>query len=183
MGMPAKHTKRNSSGRIVGTVGLTEKQAAFVHALVANGGCKIDAARTAGYSSPKTGAYQSLQLPHVIAAIRAEQFRLMHGKLTNLSLGVIRGILEDTECSPRIRLDAAKTVLDRAGLVAPKQESDADASKDKAIGDMTVEELEDFIRRGREAMDGADKPVIDGELVDNAQNAQDGGGKSLITLP
>jgi phage terminase small subunit len=94
---------------------LTEKQAAFVKALVTNGGNKTQAAITAGYS-PKTAreqAYDLIKIPHVMHAI-------LEATLTNFianapkAQATLKSLLEAK--SEYVRLEAAKDLLDRAGL-------------------------------------------------------------------
>jgi phage terminase small subunit len=130
----------------------TEMQQAFAVAYVANGGNASEAAKTAGYSAVSARQQGSalLDKPHVVAAIHAEQARLIGTELATLAVGVVRGILEDANAHPKLRLDAAKTVLDRAGHIAPRS-AELDAGLSKPMNEMSVPELEAFVKRAQEA--------------------------------
>lgn len=102
----------------------TELQQRFVVEFVANGGNATSAAKVAGYSMKTAGqiGFKLLGNAHVQDAIRAEQRRLLHGDLATKALGVLRAILDDEKAPTGARVDAAKTILDRAGLVALRPE-------------------------------------------------------------
>lgn len=133
---------------------LTDQQTLFVREYVRNGGKGAGAARAAGYSELSAGkyAYQLLELPHVQAGIRAEREREI-GSLATVGLGVVRGILEDTADNTlggkKLRLDAAKVVFAAAGHVAPKA-PDAPETSEKTYEEMTLAELEEFVRASKE---------------------------------
>src|SRR5690349_16964511 len=95
-------------------------QQMFVSTYVSNGGNASKAARTAGYSEKvaRITAYNLLRNPRMLAAVRLEQARVIGGKLSSLALGTLEEIMLDRKTSPAVRVDAAKTVLDRAGFVA-----------------------------------------------------------------
>jgi phage terminase small subunit len=136
---------------------LNDQQAIFIHEYVCGGGNASKAAREAGYSEKSAGQYahELLQKPHIQAAIHAEQARQIGGELASMAVGVIRNILKDTSAANSVRLDAAKTALHIAGHVAPKA-AEPPENKDKALSDMTADELESFIRRGRKALEKAE---------------------------
>lgn len=158
--MPSGHATRNAAGQIVGTRGLTEQQARFVQNTV-NGLSQTDAARQAGYAEPGVAGYQLKRNPRIIAAIHAEQALVIGGDLANAALGVLRDILTGDHPA-KLKLDAAKTVLDRAGHIAPKA-GDAPTGEDKPLAEMSVDELEAFIRRGRQAVEQAAAPIIEND--------------------
>ena len=85
--------------------------------------------------------------------------------LANLALNDCKGILEDEKAPARVRADVAIKILDRAGHVAPKAPGPVEPKEKKPISKMSVEELEDFIRRGKAAMEESGKPIIDGEVT------------------
>lgn len=131
---------------------LTELQRAFVAAFVASGGKNAtDAAREAGYSaeSARTEAWRLLRKPHVQAAIRAERTRAIGTEGGTLAWSVINGILGDERAPHGVRFEAAKFVLGVAGHVAPRA-ADAQGDDRDAVEDMSLEELNEFIRRGEE---------------------------------
>lgn len=137
---------------------LTEQQKTFVREYVRNGGCGADAARTAGYaaSRPAQQAHDLLALPHVQEAVHREQARLIGGTLASKAIEVVRRILHDetlaaTVSGQKVQLEAAKSVLDRAGHIAPKA-SELEMIGDKPITEMSLHELEAFIRQGQAAL-------------------------------
>jgi phage terminase small subunit len=137
---------------------LTEQQKTFVREYVGNGGCGADAARAAGYaaSRPAQQAHDLLALPHIQEAIHREQSRLIGGNLASKAVEVVHRILHDdalagSVAGQKLQLEAAKTVLDRAGHIAPKA-SEPEMIGDKPITEMSLEELEAFIREGQAAL-------------------------------
>jgi hypothetical protein len=56
------------------------------------------------------------------------------------AVNVLSGLLDDEDATAKIRLDAAKTILDRAGFVPPKA-SEAPTVGEKALYEMTRDEL------------------------------------------
>lgn len=163
MGMPKGHAVRNSAGQIVSTQGLTEMQQNFINSYLVNGGDHVAAAREAGYSHPAESGWRLVRQVSVQTAIRKEQILKLGGRLASLAFKELESILTDTRNDSkfkRLKLDAAKTVLDRAGHIAPKDAGEA--LRNKELTDMSAQELEEFIRRGREAQANADKPMIDG---------------------
>ena len=138
---------------------LTQQQADFAVNFVANGGNGAEAARDAGYAEAhaRVSAYRLVRLPHVQDAIRAEQRRQLNGDMATKALSVLKGILEDDEAPYGARVDAAKTILDRAGIIAPKSRGEGEGDS-KEIDEMTMAELEAKIQRWREQIDSM--PVI-----------------------
>lgn len=137
---------------------LTGQQKVFVREYVRNGGSGADAARAAGYaaSRPAQQAHDLLELAHIQEAIHREQSRLIGGTLASKAVEVVHRILHDdalagSVAGQKLQLEAAKTVLDRAGHIAPKA-SEPDMIGDKPLNEMTVEELEAFIRQGQAAL-------------------------------
>jgi phage terminase small subunit len=130
---------------------LTEQQAGFVAAFTSEPGAignASEAARRAGYSvtSAREIGRQLLDKPHVRAAIDDANRAQISGKLATKAVEVLEGILNDEQAAPKLRLDAAKTVLDRAGFIAPKaEERPPEGSARKSINSMSVAELEQFV--------------------------------------
>ena len=152
--MPAGHLAKGQGGRIVGTHGLTDRQRAFVRAYIANGANATDAASQAGYSNPESEGWRLRQLPHIIAAIHAEIARTIGDDLASLAVGVVRDILRDPAAPLKLRLDAAKTALDRAGYIAPKA-ADPAAPAEKPKSEMTLAELEAELAKLKADIEGA----------------------------
>ncbi len=94
---------------------LTEKQAAFVEALVTNGGNKTQAAITAGYSenTARVQAYDLMRIPHVMQAIVEATMARMISDAPRAA-EALHKLLDGR--SEYVRLEAAKEILDRAGL-------------------------------------------------------------------
>ena len=53
---------------------------------------------------------------------------------------VLASLMDDEDASPKIRLDAAKTILDRAGFVPPKA-LEAPTVGEKSLHEMSRDEL------------------------------------------
>lgn len=125
---------------------LTEKQLAFVRHITSTGdavGNASKAARLAGYSeaSSKEMGYQLLHKPHVRAAIFDANQAMISGELASKAVEVLQGIIEDENAPQKLRLDAAKTILDRAGVIPPKA-PDAPDIADKGLEELSVQELQ-----------------------------------------
>ena len=134
---------------------LTEKQAAFVMAFTAEPGAignASEAARRAGYSKKSAAEIgrQQLEKPAVRAAIDEANRAQISGALASKAVDVLREIVNDKDAPQKLRLDASKTILDRAGFVAPKAEErpQHDSQMDK-LRDMNVKQLENFITKNR----------------------------------
>lgn len=132
----------------------TQQQRAFAVELVANGGNITQAAIRAGYSpaSARQTGQHLLDKPHVQAAIRQEQGRVL-GRLAGKALCVLEGIMDDPGAPAGARVDAAKTILDRAGLPAIPANALARGVVSDTLGEMTAEELRAFIAQGRATLE------------------------------
>lgn len=127
--------------------GLTPLQARFVTEYVGNGGKHTTAARRAGYSEPRSAGRALIRTPHVLAAIQAEQAARLNGELATLALGALNSILRDPLGDPRVKVGAAKVVLDRAGFhpaQRAKQPAEGDA---KPLEEMSIAELDALIAK------------------------------------
>lgn len=106
--------KNGRHGKFVPAHGLTEQQATFVVNYVANGGNRQQAARTAGYSDPRTESYRLLNLPHIRQAITDERERVLNCELASKALATMSELLgEDTPA--QVRFQAARWVLEAVG--------------------------------------------------------------------
>lgn len=150
----------------------TELQQRFVVEFVANGGNATAAAKAAGYAVQSAGKMGSKLLGnvHVQDAIRAEQRRLLNGDLATKALGVLRAVLEDEKAPTGARVDAAKTVLDRAGLVAMKE--GREDVEDVPVTQLPPEALHRYIAAGEarirqleEAIREREAATIEGEAA------------------
>ena len=98
---------------------MTEKQRLFVHHIL-DGVPQVKAAELAGYADPQQSAYFAVRSPHVRRAI-------MDGLATQLATEgapaayrLLLKVVNDEAVSARVRVDAGRALLDRAGFVPPK---------------------------------------------------------------
>lgn len=150
-GLAARGLAKGRRGQFVASDELTDKQKKFVRAVVRNGGQQTAAAREAGYNDAGARAWELMQKPHVLAAIRAERQRYIDGDLANIAAGTMRDLLVDDSTPAATRFQAAKWCLEQAG------HSSADGVKKlidegKSLDSMEISELEAFIRAGAEAI-------------------------------
>jgi phage terminase small subunit len=122
---------------------LTPAQQAFVKAVL-RGENPGRAAVAAGYNSEASANYLMSRHAGVIAAIREETVRALIVEDAPLARQTLRTIMQDTAAPANARVSAAKTLLDRAGYVAPKHAEKADR---KAVAELSSEELRDMIAR------------------------------------
>lgn len=146
---------------------LTEMQATFVRH-VSEGIEPNKAVTLAGYGTSNIYArsHDLLCAPHVLLAIHTEVRRkLVAG--APIALAVIERLVKDETTPPKIRLDAAKTLLDRAGHIAPRAIVDK-ATHELALHEMSLGDLRQL----------ADK--LEGEI---AGRAKDIAGADAAPLP
>lgn len=144
---------------------LTELQAKFVYAFTNIEGCignASAAARHAGYSeeSARVVGYQLLHKAHVLAAIDRANRELIGGELASKAVNVLKKIIDDPKAPDKLKLEAAKTILDRAGLIAPKAPEAPDLT-DKDTTEMTMAELQAAIRKIDAEIERTKAEVID----------------------
>jgi len=118
------------------------KRRAFARHFALNGNATA-AAKAAGVpeNSAHSMGYRWLRNESVVGMVREELDTLLR-ELAPLSIGVLRGLMEDEKASAATRLAAARDVMDRLGWVPPKRsEMKVDVTK-KDLLDLTREELE-----------------------------------------
>ena len=145
MSQEVANTTRNGAGRITGSRGLTALQARYVKNVIRNGGDEKAAAGVAGCANPAKDGWALARLPSIIAAIKKEQDKRICGPLASLALGVIDNILRTPPTDARgkaLQANVALKVVERARLGADEQDV---AQADKALGAMSVTELEAFV--------------------------------------
>lgn len=135
------------------TTQILQQQRTFAEAYVAGGGNATQAAISAGYSpvSARQTASRLLHLPHVQEAIRRVQAHTLRGRLASKALAVLERVLDDDGAPAGVRVDAAKTVLDRAGHVSARVPDDG-IDDQKMTSEMTLEQLDQFIRQQERAL-------------------------------
>jgi len=142
------------------SLGLTEQQHEFVRLLVVEGNSPEEAGRLAGYH-PKS-VYRTMRTPAVAAAI-AEAIQLDLAAVgAPLAYRVAKSLLRDENVSARVRADLSIKVLDRAGHIAPTRK---DLAPQKALSEMSREELAAFIERNQAEIDR-----VEGELASRAKD-------------
>lgn len=152
---------------------LTEKQAAFVRAMVRNGGNQTEAAREAGYGDPGARGWGLMQLPHVLAAIRAETERTMAGAGAK-AVGWMVKALDDQKLAGAVRFQCAKWLAEAAGHgLAAQRAALGLPAQDKPLTEMTLDELDAFISAGKAAttrLREERERTIDGQSIEVARS-------------
>ena len=180
-------TLNGRGGRFTGTGTLTSKQRAFVREYVRNGGNGAAAMRAAGYRTahPAKGVYRLLNCPVMRHAIHQEREKLIEGKLANSALSVLEELMNNRETPAPVRYQSARTVLQMAGHGAGA-EREAPAHIDRPLIEMSVEELESFVKDGetllrvaqaaaRVQQDRARQPMVEGTArINGEESSQDG---------
>lgn len=149
-------------------IALLDQQRLFAESYVRGWGNGTQAAIEAGYSpvSARQTASRLLHTPHVQDAIRRAQAHALKGRLASKALGVLEKILDDDNAPAGVRVDAAKTVLDRAGICAVRT-PDLDVGNEKPLAEMTIAELDAVIRQGQ--MKLSVLRATHGELLDGEE--------------
>jgi hypothetical protein len=124
---------------------LNEKQAGMLADIVA-GIPPIEAARRQGYGNPHKAAKDFVARPDVLLAIKRDSIGQLVGEGVPLAIATLFEILKNNDAPARVRVDAAKTVLDRAGLVAARPAVPEKAGE-KALAEMSPSELRALISR------------------------------------
>lgn len=123
---------------------LTQMQRTFVATLVRQGCSPTQAARIAGYSSPRTAAYDLLRHPSVQTALAFERTRYISGELANVATSTLHAVMTDPDAPAAARVAAARTVLEMSGdLGRARQE----ASDERALSELSADELGSLIER------------------------------------
>ena len=182
--MPKGQTTRDGSGKITGSRGLTEKQQRFVENYLSNGGNATAAARSAGYVMEAQDGWRQRQLPNVQRAIFEGQKRKLQS-LSTAGLGFLEQLItgQIPDAKPRDRLDASKFVINLAGHVAPKG-GEPEADDSKPLEEMSIAELEDFVRRGEAAAKRARQPILEhAGSAPNAPGVEPSGAQAIDITP
>lgn len=149
-----------------GTLGLTERQAAFVKFFVLLGGNASEAAKLAGYASPGPAGYVLKNLPHVASAIARAVRNEIECDGYRAAWGVLKLALDGSvECRFSDRLKAAFKVVD---LVHARQARRHEGEKAKDLGEMSPDELRAVMADGMAALE---------KLADEAKPAGKGKGE------
>jgi len=153
---------------------VTERQEAFVHAFIELGD-PHKAARAAGFKGwfARNAAATLMARPNVLLAIvQAARGRLVRS--VPLALGSLEHLVEKAN-SERVRLEAAKALLDRAGLVPPAPSKDDSNTPDKLLHELTQDQLRAFINKYETEAARRARPI-----GDNASGTPDDDEGSLL---
>jgi hypothetical protein len=123
---------------------LTPYQKVFVEAYLRTGGDGIDAAKLCALpGEPSEAAWVMLHTPAVVTAIQAAVALRIRTEGAALAQRLLTDIVRGTiVAAPGIRVDAAKTLLDRAGIVAAKA---PEKPGERPLSDYSVDELQSLI--------------------------------------
>lgn len=105
-------------------------------------GCPDKSLKASGYAGPDKPRQilRYLSSARIALAIQiAVRKRLVQN--APMALGVVESIATNPEISPKVRLDAAKTLLDRAGHIAPKAIDGAKDTTNTPLHEMSTDEL------------------------------------------
>lgn len=125
---------------------LTEQQRAFVRLTVSGAGPPSAAAREAGFAFPSQEAYRLMRAPHIQAAIRERQRRLIAVSGTNVALKTLMDVMQDPKAPASARVSAAKVMFDAAGISASKDAGGAG----KPLHEMTYAELAAMVQKAND---------------------------------
>lgn len=133
---------------------LTEKQAAFVGAFVGQGLNATEAAKVAGYAEPRVEGWSLLRVPAVQAEIAKARAALISGDGARLAWRTMSRLMEDGGTPPAVQFQAARWVLEASGQGLAARIAERVGEPEKALAEMSLGELEAFISRGRDALNG-----------------------------
>ena len=144
------------------TSGGKNAHVVFAREFVANGGKPAAAAKVAEYNHPASAAYDLLQIPNVQLMIQKEQILQVKAMGVTEAIATLRSICTDISAPHGARVEASKAILGLAKFTDRIQES-----SDKPLSEMTIEELDNVIKQGQQAIammsDGAQ--TVEGEVI------------------
>jgi phage terminase small subunit len=138
----------NENKNISESKSLTEAQQLFVEYRV-KGLSQVESARLAGYSSPEAQASRIEKLPQVGRAIQEAIVYKLQTEGVEAAANFLLTTMRNEDAPWSARVDCAKTILNKGPLadraIQPEQQST------KALAEMSIEELESFIRQAEAA--------------------------------
>lgn len=142
---------------------LSSKQERFVEAIV-NGNNQTHAATLAGYTAPMQEGWRLCQLAHIQRAIRARVSAKLNTQGASIGIDTLVKIASDETAPKGARVQAANSLLDRAGFVSKTLEKQRDTD-DKPLSEMSASELEGLIGKLTHKLDAsaARRGAEDGE--------------------
>ena len=144
------------------TEGGKSRHVVFAREFVANGGNATKAATFAEYASPRTSGYDLLQIPNVQLMIQKEQVLQIKAIGVTEAIATLRSICTDISAPHGARVEASKAILGLAKFTDRIQES-----SDKPLSQMTIEELDNVIKQGQQAiaMMSDSAQIVEGEVI------------------
>lgn len=131
--------------------GLDDRQREFVRGIVRDGYSPGEAATRAGFAGEGSKvAYELMLVPSIRSAIHLGVQRAIQDDAV-ISLRVLRDLQKDTATPARVRADIGIKMLALAGHVAPTTRSDG--SPEKALSDMSPDELHAYIGRNQKEIE------------------------------
>jgi len=149
---------------------MTDREDEFVSHFVRLGDAN-EAAKLAGYAQPDVQGRAIARRPRIAAAIRIETTRrLQH--MAPVALTVLDKVMQDEKAPAGARVDAAKTILDRAAYVSdPKRPGRSDGT-DVPLAERSIQELERLVEQ-LEAQRAAQAVDITPVIRDDDEQALD----------
>lgn len=167
-------TNDSRTGLFTQTDVLTDKQEEFVKQYFANGGNATKAALDAGYAYPPQDAWRLMRNQAVKNAInQAVGERVATGSV--IAWGVLEEIMQDREAPPAVRLGAAKWTLEASGhgLAAEAVRAKLGGSDSKSLSEMSLEEMEEFVKREQMALDELKRAAEAGPAIEVSATLQE----------
>ena len=164
-----ERTGQFKSGR-----GLTSQQRDFVRRFVRNGGQARAAAIESGYSEDRVRAAvrELMGTPKVRTEIKRESERYVASNLQTKALGTMERLLDDGSTPHNVQFQAAKWVMEAAGIGQAGSAQGTDIPEDKPLDEWSITELQAFIDGGQQAL--ADRRDQEARTIDvSPDSAQD----------
>ncbi|MEQ9416649.1 MAG: hypothetical protein RJQ08_03800 [Salinisphaeraceae bacterium] len=140
---------------------LTDKQRTYAE-LVATGVERDRAADLAGYA-PGSGALVTIETNSKVQAAVAALTAARLQSAAPAALALIERFVRDEQLAPKIRLDAAKDLLNRGGYLPPRQVDAAIGGKSQ--NEMSSDELRAFVDQAEKTLAERARPVGNAALA------------------
>ena len=128
----------------MGHVQLSDRQRSFIFYLVHQGKGLTEAARFAGFATPRQSDFNLTQSPKIIAKIRQERNKVYQTELASTAIQTFKEVMEDTETPDGARI----TSLELAGGIV--KHSQSQRNYEQNLAEMTPAELSAIIDRWEE---------------------------------
>lgn len=149
-------------------IDLPEKYRQFVYALV-EGLTQEAAGEKIGVTAQAAGVL--IRRPEIVSAMHFEINRRLRTEGASIGYKVLSTIAKDDTAPKGVRVDAAKTLLDRAGHVAPRGEPAKPV--EKQMTDMTQNDLRDLVDKLESELANRATPVSAPNSAERPSNTVD----------